>query len=122
MRAAKGAKDIRAATEALRIAETAAADFPSGLGRLRPSWLRPGSRTVQGLERQAEQTARVAKEAADAAVNAGPTSNLVKLAKATAAEAAAAAKALADAVGPAAPPGTGSRARHRCSTGKYHRA
>jgi len=106
--AAKGAKDIRAAKVVLREAERAAADFASGLGRLRPSWLRPGSRTVQGLERQVEQANTVAREAAEAAaaLPSGTGSKVAAdLAKATADEAAAAAKALADAVGPAATPG-----------------
>ena len=102
------AADRHAANDALRLAKTAASDFASGLGRLRPSWLRPDSRTVQGLRRQAEQTAKVAEKAAEAAaaLTSGTGSqNAAALAKATAAEAAAAAKALADAVGPAATPG-----------------
>ncbi|MAH51889.1 hypothetical protein CMI37_39090, partial [Candidatus Pacearchaeota archaeon] len=104
------AADRHAANEALRMAETAASDFASGLGRLRPSWLRSGSRTVQGLRRQVEQTAKVAEEAAEAAVGAHSQSNLVKLAKATADEAAAAAQRLKDAIGPAATPGRLRRA------------
>ena len=99
------AADKHAADEALRLATTAASDFASGLERLRPSWLRPGSRTVQGLERQVEHANTVAREAAEAAVGAHPQSNFVKLAKTTADEAAAAAKALAEAGGTVATPG-----------------